>query len=185
MSVNAPNDKLFWKAPDFRLLSVDNKNYSFDEIKGEKGTVVAFICNHCPFVIKIIERLVLESVELKKIGITTCAIMSNDVKEYPQDSFDNMKKFANQYKFNFKYLFDEHQLVAKNYTAVCTPDIYGFNEYDILHYRGRIDSGVMNNDNKDIKRELFYAMGLIAKTNKGPSKQFNSFGCSIKWKSNE
>ena len=94
MPVNAPNDELLWKAPNFNLLSVDNKYYSFDKIKGEKGTVIAFICNHCPFVIKIIERFVLESIELKKIGITTCAIMSNDVKEYPQDSFDNMKKFA-------------------------------------------------------------------------------------------
>jgi peroxiredoxin len=185
MPVNAPNDELSWKAPNFELLSVDNKYYSFNEIRGEKGTVIAFICNHCPYVLKIIKRLVLESIELKKIGITTCAIMSNDANKYPQDSFDNMKKFSNQYQFNFKYLFDEHQLVAKNYKAVCTPDIYGFNEYDSLQYRGRIDSGVMNNDNKDINRELFYAMELIAKTNKGPSKQFNSFGCSIKWKSNE
>ena len=185
MPVNAPNEELSWKAPNFELLSVDNKYYSFNEIRGEKGTVIAFICNHCPYVLKIIKRLVLESIELKKIGITTCAIMSNDVKEYPQDSFDNMKKFANKYHLNFNYLFDEHQLVAKNYKAVCTPDIYGFNEDDILQYRGRIDSGVMNNDNKDIKRELFYAMELITKTNKGPFKQFNSFGCSIKWKLNE
>ena len=94
MPVNAPNIELAWKAPYFKLLSVDNKFYSFDDIKGEKGTVIAFICNHCPFVIKIIERLVFESVELEKIGISTCAIMSNDVKEYPQDSFDNMKIFA-------------------------------------------------------------------------------------------
>ena len=185
MPVNAPNIELAWKAPYFKLLSVDNKYYSFNEIKGKKGTVIAFICNHCPFVIKIIERLIFESLELKKIGIETCAIMSNDVEAYPQDSFDNMKKFANQYKFNFQYLFDEDQHVAKNYNAVCTPDIYGFNHHDNLQYRGRIDSGVMNNDNKDIKRELFYAMELIAKTNSGPPEQFNSFGCSIKWKSNE
>ena len=185
MPVNAPNDELSWKASNFKLLSVDNKYYSFDEIKGEKGTVIAFICNHCPYVIRIIERFVLESIELKKIGITVCAIMSNDVKEYPQDSYDNMKKFANQYQFNFQYLFDEHQLVAKNYKAVCTPDIYGFNKHDNLQYRGRIDSGVMNSDNKNIKRDLFYAMELIGKTNNGPLKQFNSFGCSIKWKNNE
>ena len=185
MPVNAPNDELFWKAPNFNLLSVDNKYYSFDKIKGEKGTVIAFICNHCPFVIKIIERFVFESIELKKIGITTCAIMSNDVKEYPQDSFDNMKKFAKKYEFNFQYLFDEHQFVAKNYKAVCTPDIYGFNKHDNLQYRGRIDSGGMNSDNKNIKRDLFYAMEIIAKTNNGPLKQINSFGCSIKWKNNE
>jgi len=185
MPVNAPNDELFWKAPNFNLLSVDNKYYSFDKIKGEKGTVIAFICNHCPFVIKIIERFVFESIELKKIGITTCAIMSNDVKEYPQDSFDNMKKFAKKYKFNFQYLFDEHQFVAKNYKAVCTPDIYGFNKLDNLQYRGRIDSGGMSSNNKNIKRDLFYAMEIIAKTNNGPLKQINSFGCSIKWKDNE
>ena len=185
MPVNAPNDELFWKAPNFNLLSVDNKYYSFDKIKGEKGTVIAFICNHCPFVIKIIERFVFESIELKKIGITTCAIMSNDVKEYPQDSFDNMKKFAKKYEFNFQYLFDEHQFVAKNYKAVCTPDIYGFNKLDNLQYRGRIDSGGMSSDNKNIKRDLFYAMEIIAKTNNGPLKQINSFGCSIKWKDNE
>jgi peroxiredoxin len=185
MPVNAPNVNLSWKARDFKLLSVDNKYYSFNEIKGERGTIIAFICNHCPFVIKIIERLVFESLELKKIGIATCAIMPNDVNEYPQDSFDNMKKFAIQHKLNFQYLFDEYQSVAKDYKAVCTPDIYGFNQHGILKYRGRIDSGVMNNDNKNIKRELFYAMELIANTNNGPSKQFNSFGCSIKWKSYE
>ena len=185
MPVNAPNDELSWKAPNFNLLSVDNKYYSYEEIRGEKGTVIAFICNHCPFVIKIIERLVFESIELKKIGIATCAIMSNDVEAYPQDSFENMKKFAIRYKFNFQYLFDEYQSVSRNYKAVCTPDIYGFNQHDILQYRGRIDSGVMNNNNKNIKRELFYAMELIAKTSKGPFEQFNSFGCSIKWKSNE
>ena len=185
MPVNAPNDELSWNAPDFKLLSVDNKYYSFDEIKGAKGTVIVFISNQCPFVKKIIERFVSESIELKKIGIETCAIMSNDVKEYPQDSFDNMKKFAKQFHFNFQYLFDESQFVAKNYKAVCTPDIYGFNQHDNLQYRGRVDSGVMNSDNKNIKRELFYAMELIAKTNNGPLKQFNSFGCSIKWKNNE
>ena len=185
MPVNAPNIELAWKAPHFKLLSVDNKFYSFDDIKKKKGTVIAFICNHCPFVIKIIERFVFESIELKKIGIATCAIMSNDVIEYPQDSFNNMKNFANQHKFNFQYLFDQDQHVAKNYKAVCTPDIYGFNRYDYLEYRGRIDSGVMNSGNKKIKRELFYAMEAIAKTNKSPAKQFNSFGCSIKWKINE
>ena len=185
MPVNAPNNELAWKAPNFNLLSVDNKYYSFDEIKGQNGTVIAFICNHCPYVIKIIERLVSESLELKKIGIELCAIMSNDVEEYPEDSFDNMKKFANQYKFNFQYLLDENQNVAKSYKAVCTPDIYGFNKDDSLQYRGRIDSGVMNENNKDIKRELFYAMEHISKTNNGPTKQYNSFGCSIKWKLDE
>ena len=185
MSVNAPNNQLGWKAPDFNLLSVDDQHYTLNEILGEKGTVIGFICNHCPYVIKIAERFVFEGQGLKRIGISTVAIMSNDVKSYPDDSFENMKIFAKKYNFNFHYLFDSTQEIAKKYKAVCTPDIYGFNKEKILKYRGRIDSGVMTNDNKDIKRELFNAMTLISITNEGPSEQFNSFGCSIKWINNE
>ena len=184
MSVNAPNNKLGWKAPDFNLLSTNDQHYSLNELVGEKGTVIAFICNHCPYVVKIIERFVFESNELAKLGISTLAIMSNDVNSYPDDSFENMKIFAKKYKFNFPYLIDSTQEIAKKYTAVCTPDIYGFNYDKILKYRGRIDSGLMTNDNNYIKRELFNAMILILNTNEGPTKQFNSFGCSIKWINN-
>ena len=185
MSVNAPNEKLDWIAPKFSLISVDNKYYNLSELVGDNGTVVAFICNHCPYVIKIANRLVLESIELKKIGVSTIAIMSNDVNKYPEDSFENMKLFAKKYNFNFPYLHDQTQKVAKSYKAVCTPDIYGFNKHLNLKYRGRIDSGVMINNENNIKRELFYAMRLIANTNKGPLKQNYSFGCSIKWVDNE
>jgi len=184
MPVNASNNQLDLLAQEFNLISVDEKYYQLNDIVGEKGTVIAFICNHCPYVIKIIERLVFEAEQLGKIGVSTVAIMSNDVISYPEDSFENMKLFAKKYNFRFPYLFDENQNIAKTYNAVCTPDIFGFNKDKILKYRGRLDSGISNN-NKDIKRELFYAMELITKKNNGPDKQFNSFGCSIKWISND
>ena len=148
MSVNAPNNELNWKAPDFKLLSVDDNYYTLDSLKGSSGTVIACICNHCPYVIKIAKRLVMESNELNKIGISTIAIMSNDVNEYPEDSFEKMKLFKDKYNFNFQYLYDETQQIAKAYKAVCTPDIYGFDKNLYLKYRGRIDSGVMTNKDK-------------------------------------
>ena len=185
MPVNAPNEQLNWLAPDFDLLSVDNNRYSLNSIIGDKGTVVIFICNHCPYVISIVDRLSFEANELKKIGVNTVAIMPNDVLAYPEDSFHNMQKFSSKYNFNFPYLFDNTQEIAKKFYAVCTPDIFGFNNKLKLQYRGRIDSGVMNRDDKNIKRDLFHAMELICRTGIGPSKQFNSFGCSIKWKNDE
>ena len=184
MPVNAPNTNFRLKAPHFSLISVDNKYYTLDDLIGKNGIVVAFICNHCPYVVKIIDRLLAEAEELKKIGIGTVAIMSNDVSAYPEDSFLNMQLFSSKYNFNFPYLYDSSQDIAKAYNAVCTPDIFGFNKYKSLEYRGRIDSGVVNND-KNIKRELFYAMELITLTGKGPKLQNNSFGCSIKWKKDE
>ena len=184
MPVNASNNNLNWNAPDFRLVSVDSNFYSLEDLVGLNGTVIAFICNHCPYVIEIIRRFVSEAKEMKKIGINTIAIMSNDVSSYPADSYDNMKLFAKKHDFNFQYLYDETQITAREYNAVCTPDIFGFNKLNQLKYRGRIDSKAMK-ENKNINRELFYAMELIAKTNEGPSSQMNSFGCSIKWKNNE
>ena len=181
MPVNAPNNELEWIAPNFNLISVNEKKYSLNDLRGKNGTVIAFICNHCPYVIKIADRLSLESKELLKIGVSTIGIMSNDVNSHPEDSFENMKLFSKKYKFNFEYLYDSTQDVARKYKAVCTPDIYGFNNQLKLKYRGRIDSGVMD-DNKNIKRELFYAMKQIINKNDTPIDQFNSFGCSIKWK---
>ena len=185
MLVNASECEFGWKAKDFNLLSVEDKSYSLQSIKGKEGTVIVFICNHCPYVIAIAERLSSEAKELKKIGVNTIAIMSNDTKSYPEDSFDNMKKFSYKYNFNFPYLYDSTQKVARDYRAMCTPDFYGFNKSLELHYRGRIDSGTMNNSNDKILRDLYYAMKMIIKLNRGPAKQFNSFGCSIKWKNNE
>ena len=185
MPVNASNEKLGWLASEFSLLDVSEKTKSLQQMRGENGTVIAFICNHCPYVIAIAERLSNEANELKKLSINTIAIMSNDVKQYPEDSYENMKIFANKYDFTFPYLFDETQEIAKKYGAVCTPDIFGFNKDNILAYRGRIDSGVMNSNDTFIDRDLYNAMLKIKKEGIGPEQQFNSFGCSIKWKLNE
>jgi len=185
MSVNAPNDKLGWKAPDFNLNNIDNKFYTLDDLRGKNGTVIAFICNHCPYVISIAQRLSFDSKELKKSEINTIGIMSNDANNYPEDSFENMDFFAKKYDFDFPYLHDESQDIARKYGAVCTPDIFGFNSNLILQYRGRLDSGVINTNSNNINRELFKAMNQIKSDGVGPSEQFNSFGCSIKWKNNE
>ena len=182
MPVNATNDKLGWLAPEFSLLDVSGKILSLNQLKGINGTVIAFICNHCPYVIAIAERLSMEANELKKISINTIAIMSNDVDKYPDDSYENMKKFSKDYNFNFPYLYDATQEVAANYNAVCTPDIFGFNKNNLLSYRGRIDSGVMKSENTKINRELYNAMVKIKENGVGPDIQYNSFGCSIKWK---
>ena len=182
MPIKASNEKLGWSAPNFNLLDISGNILSYDDIKGENGTVIAFICNHCPYVIAIADRLSIEANDLKKQSISTIAIMSNDVSQYPEDSYENMKIFAEKHNFNFPYFYDETQEIAKNYNAVCTPDIFGFNNKNILCYRGRIDSGVMNSDNSNVDRELFNAMIKIKNEGQGPIKQYNSFGCSIKWK---
>ena len=136
MPVNTPNTNFRFKAPHFSLISVDNKYYTLDDLMCKNGIVVAFICNHCPYVVKIIERFVVEAEELKKMGIGTVAIMSNDVSAYPEDSFLNMQLFSSKYNFNFPYLYDSSQDIAKAYNAVCTPDIFGFNKFKFLEYRG-------------------------------------------------
>tara|TARA_Y100000590_G_C15643904_1_gene986100 strand:+ start:509 stop:1060 length:552 start_codon:yes stop_codon:yes gene_type:complete len=182
MPVNPINCELGSKATNFKLLSINEKTYTLNELKGENGTVIVFICNHCPYVKSIANRLSNEAKELLKIGIKTIAIMSNDVENYPDDSFENMKKFAEFYKFGFPYLYDEDQSVARKYNAICTPDFFGFNRFLLLQYRGRIDSAVDKNNKQNIKRELFDAMKLISSTGYGPSEQIPSIGCSIKWK---
>ena len=135
MPVNATNDKLGWIAKDFNLLDVSGKKLSLNKILGSNGTVIAFICNHCPYVIAIAERLSKEAKELSKLSINTIAIMSNDVLQYPEDSYENMKLFSKKYDFIFPYLFDDTQDVAKKYGAVCTPDIFGFNNLNMMCYR--------------------------------------------------
>ncbi len=185
MPVNATNDELGWLAPSFILKNVTDEIMSLDKLKGSNGTVIAFICNHCPYVISIADRLSFEAIELQKSSINTIAIMSNDVTQYPEDSFQKMKIFSKKYDFRFPYLYDETQSVAKRYGAMCTPDIFGFNSSLKLMYRGRIDSGVMNSNDSQIERELYNAMLKIKNNGIGPTKQFNSFGCSIKWKNNE
>lgn len=170
-----------WKAPGFSLPGVDGKIHALENLRGPKGTLVVFICNHCPYVKSIIGRLVRDATELQGLGVTTVAISSNDAAGYPEDSFDNMKIFARQNGFTFPYLYDATQEVARAYGAICTPDFYGFNGKLELQYRGRLD------ESKTVavpnaRRDLFEAMKLVAETGEGPREQISSMGCSIKWK---
>ncbi len=169
-------------APPFALKNVDGKTLSFDDIRGEKGTLVMFICNHCPYVKGITDRLSSTMKKLQDAGIGVVAIMSNDTENYPEDSFENMQKFAKANGFTFPYLIDETQEIGKAYDAVCTPDFFGFNADDQLQYRGRLDSGANRPADANTVPELLNAMTEIAKTGKGPAQQTPSMGCSIKWK---
>ena len=179
-AVQPPICEFGWKARDFQLKGVDGKTYSLKDVRGPKGTLVVFICNHCPFVKAIIDRLVAEVAELKAMGFGVIGIMPNDVKVSPGDSFDKMKEFAAVHKLNFPYVIDETQSVARAWEAVCTPDFFGFNAKDELQYRGRMDESRMEQV-KGARRELHEAMKLIADTGRGPKDQISSMGCSIKW----
>lgn len=170
-----------WKARNFELKGVDGKTYSLADVRGPKGSLVVFICNHCPYVRSAIGRLVEEVKALKAIGIGTIAINSNDAESYPEDSFENMKAFAKEHGFTFPYVIDETQEVARAYDARCTPDFFGFNARDELQYRGRLDAARMNVMPRG-RRELFEAMTQIAQTGSGPLEQTASMGCSIKWR---
>jgi peroxiredoxin len=171
-----------WKAPDFSLIGVDGTTHTLGELKGPKGTLVAFICNHCPYVIAVIDRIVRDARDLEALGVSTVAICSNDATTHPDDSFDNMKTFAEQHGFTFPYLHDESQDVAHAYGAMCTPDFFGFNADLELQYRGRLDASGRDPAGPDVRRELFEAMKMIAETGQGPRDQTASIGCSIKWK---
>jgi peroxiredoxin len=170
-----------WKARDFSLKGVDGKTYSLADVRGRAGTLVVFICNHCPYVRAVIGRLVEEAKALDAIGIGTIAIMPNDTRSYPEDSFDNMKAFARQHGFTFPYVIDETQAVARAYGAQCTPDFFGFNARDELQYHGRLDAGRPGAPARG-RRELFEAMTQVAQTGEGPREQTASMGCSIKWR---
>ena len=170
-----------WKARDFALKGVDGKTYSLSDVRGSKGTVVVFICNHCPYVKASITRIVAEAKALGELGIGTIAIMPNDVEIYPEDSFDNMKAFAAKHRFTFPYVIDTTQEVAHAYDAQCTPDFFGFNAQDELQYRGRLDASRMT-PVPNARRDLFEAMKLVAETGGGPKEQLPSMGCSIKWR---
>ena len=173
-----------WKAPEFNLIGIDNKFYSFQDIRGPKGTLVMFICNHCPYVKSVIHRIVEDVTLLKEKGIGVIAIMSNDVndpKYGAEDSFDNMKLFSERNNFVFPYVYDETQSVGRKYNAVCTPDFFGFNANDELQYRGRLEESKMEII-PDAKKELLEAMIQVSETGSGPQDQIPSIGCSIKWK---
>jgi peroxiredoxin len=170
-----------WKARDFALKGVDAKTWSLADVRGPNGTLVVFICNHCPYVKAVIGRIVEEAKVLHALGIGTIAVMPNDTKSYPQDSFDNMKAFATTHGFGFPYVIDETQEVARSYGAQCTPDFFGFNAGDELQYRGRLDAS-RTSLVPNARRELYDAMKQVAETGRGPAEQIPSMGCSIKWK---
>ena len=170
------------KAVPFKLKSTEGKIISLEDLKGENGTLIMFICNHCPYVKAITKDIVEDCNELKKLGINSIAISSNDPTNYPEDSFENMIEFAKKNEFSFPYLIDETQEIAKAYDAVCTPDFFGYNKDLELQYRGR--SRELRNliPIRDGKSDLDKAMKQIAETNYGPKDQIPSAGCSIKWK---
>ena len=168
-------------AIDFRLPDTQGKLWTLADCKGKKGLLIMFICNHCPYVKAIIDRIVRDTKDLEKQGIKSVAIMSNDQNQYAEDSTENMKMLSSIHGFNFPYLIDATQEVAKTYGAVCTPDFFGYNKDLLLQYRGRLDESRKETASSDVKRDLFDAMNLVAQTNQGPQDQIASMGCSIKW----
>ncbi|HHJ15668.1 MAG TPA: thioredoxin family protein [Gammaproteobacteria bacterium] len=169
-------------AIDFALPGVDDKLWTLEQCRGDKGLLVMFICNHCPYVKAILDRLVRDTRELRALGVNSVAIMSNDPAEYAEDSFENMKKVAERENFPFPYLLDGTQQVARAYGAVCTPDFFGYNADLELQYRGRLDASRKESAPADARRDLFEAMAQVARTGQGPQEQIPSMGCSIKWK---
>ncbi len=169
------------KALNFNLKSTENIKITLNDVKGENGTLIMFICNHCPYVKAVIKDIVEDANKLKKIGINSVAIMSNDTQNYQEDSFENMKIFAKENNFVFPYLFDETQEIAKNYNAVCTPDFFGYNNNLELQYRGRIRELKNLKPASNEESDLFKAMKIIERTGKGPENQNASMGCNIKW----
>ncbi len=176
-----PNLDPTMKAPDFRLLGVDGREYTLQDVRGPNGLLVMFICNHCPYVQAVEDRILRDVRELREYGIGSVAISSNDPTDYPEDSFENMQKRAQEKAYPMPYLFDATQEVARRYGAVCTPDFFGFNADGELRYRGRLDSS-RKEAVPGARRELFEAMKQIAETGEGPAEQWPSMGCSIKWK---
>ena len=180
--LHTPQNDLRWLAPDFKLTATDEATYTYNQVAGPNGTVIAFICNHCPYVRAIIDRLVADLENLKEDGIGAAAIMPNDTLNYPEDSFENMQNFAVQHNFGFPYLLDETQDVARACNAVCTPDIFGFDSQARLKYRGRLDSAGSKSADGSETKDLVNAMRMIAETGDGPEEQSPSMGCSIKWR---
>lgn len=182
VSLETPVCEFDLPAIDFSLPGVDGQNWSLAKASGDNGLLVMFICNHCPYVKAIRDRLVRDTLELKAQGVNAIAIMSNDPAEYEEDSFENMKRVSDEFGFPFPYVLDESQEVAKAYGAVCTPDFFGYNADLKLQYRGRLDESRKQAAAADVRRDLFEAMKQVAQTGQGPQDQIPSMGCSIKWK---
>jgi len=181
VSLQPPVCDFGWKARQFDLPGVDGKSHTLESARGRNGLLVMFICNHCPYVKAIRDRIIRDTRELMEYGVNSIAIMSNDPVEYAEDSFENMKRVAQQYGYPFPYVWDETQQAARDYGAVCTPDFFGFNANLELQYRGRLDAS-RKEAAADAPRDLFNAMVQVAQTGRGPLEQFASMGCSIKWK---
>ena len=183
MAVQAAVCDFGWSAPDFALPATDGRVWSLAECAGANGTLVMFICNHCPYVLAILPNLIRAVQDMQAMAIGVVAINANDAVSHPADSFANMARLASEHRFTFPYLHDENQAVAKAYGAVCTPDFFGFNASLALQYRGRLDASGRNPAPEDSPRELVDAMRLVAETGDGPRVQTPSMGCSIKWRS--
>jgi len=181
VSLQTPVCDFGWPAPDFKLRGIDGKYYSLADVRGPNGTLVMFICNHCPYVKAIRPRLARDLKELKAMGVNAIGIMSNDPTDYPEDGFEHMQAVAREFDFPFPYVIDETQEVAKAYGAVCTPDFFGYNGNLELQYRGRFDESRKETAPEGVRRDLFEAMKQVAETGKGPQEQIPSMGCSIKW----
>lgn len=171
-----------WPAPELTLPATDGQTYRLADITGENGTLIMFICNHCPYVLAVLDRIIRDATDLKTLGVGVAAVCSNDAETYPADSFENMKVMAERHAFPFPYLHDEDQSVARSYDAACTPDFFGFNRDLGLQYRGRLDASRSTAGPVDLRRDLFEAMKQVAHTGQGPTEQISSMGCSIKWK---
>lgn len=181
MAASPPICEFGAPAPDFTLPATDGRRYALADLKGANGTVIVFMCNHCPYVKAVIDRLIRDAAELAALGIATVAVSSNDADTYPADGFANMRRWAEEKAFPFKYLYDESQEVARAYGAVCTPDFFGYDAGLGLQYRGRLDES-RKEAAAGSRRELFEAMRQVAATGNGPTEQIPSMGCSIKWK---
>ena len=183
MAISPPVCDFGWQAPEFELPATDGNRYRLQDLRGLNGTLVMFICNHCPYVLAVLDRIVRDARDLAELGIGVAAICSNDAVAYPADSFENMVEMAKTHGFPFPYLHDEDQSVARAYDAACTPDFFGFDSRLGLQYRGRLDASRGVAGPSDLRRDLCEAMRAVVQTGQGPREQVPSMGCSIKWKS--
>ena len=182
MAAQSPAVNIGFPAPAFQLPGTDGRTYTLDEVRGPNGLLVMFICNHCPYVKAVLDRIIRDVRDLQPLGVGAVAINSNDAVGYPEDSFENMVKASRAHHFPFPYLYDETQDIARAYDAACTPDFFGFDRGLRLRYRGRLDASRKDAAPADARRELFEAMKMIAQTGNGPTEQFPALGCSIKWR---
>ena len=181
MAATPPVCDFGWQAPPFRLPATDGQSYALSDVMGPRGTVIAFICNHCPYVLAILDRMIRDAEALSQHGIGFAAICSNDAIAYPADSFPKMIEMAEARAFPFPYLHDADQSVARAYGAACTPDFFGLNADGALQYRGRLDASRRDTGPADLRRDLYEGMRQVAETGYGPDNQVASMGCSIKW----